>query len=98
MNAVTHLAPGVFAVTVPPQLTLLQRTTLYVTNKAGLAHPEKLVPFDAIYHSGIFDSRRQAENIVLGLRDQGWLICHNYGFKPSTKALNWLKAEGASHE
>ena len=98
MNAVTQLPPGVFAVTVPAQLNLLQRTALYLIDQACQAHPEGLVCVETIYRSGIFSCRRETTNMVTGLAELGWLQTHDYCFKPSPKASKWLQAEGAHHK
>lgn len=97
MSAVqtSQLCPtSVFAVSTDPELTLQQRTVIYLIDQ-NCFHPESVMGIGAIKRLGVFHSHAQAVYQINELADMGWLLSHEGAYRPSPKAINWLIAQGA---
>jgi hypothetical protein len=98
MSAVqtAQLCPtSVFTVQTDSELTLQQRTALYLIDQ-NCFHPESVIGIGAIKRLGIFHSHAQAVYQTNLLADSGWLLVHEGCFKPSPKAINWLVTNGVN--
>ena len=96
MSAVqtSQLCPtSVFAVSTGSELTLQQRTALYLIDQ-NCINAETVMGIGAIKRLGIFHSHVQAVYQINELANGGWLLVHEGCFKPSLKAINWLVANG----
>jgi hypothetical protein len=97
MSAVqtAQLCPtSVFTVQTASELTLQQRTALYLIDQSCF-HPESVIGIGAIKRLGVFHSHAQAVYQTSQLADMGWLLSHEGAYRPSPKAINWLIAQGA---
>ncbi|KKL00273.1 hypothetical protein EIK76_00270 [Rheinheimera mesophila] len=97
MSAVqtSQLCPtSVFAVQTHSELTLQQRTAIYLIDQ-NCINAETVIGIGAIKRLGIFHSHAQAVYQINELAENGWLLVHEGCFKPSPKAINWLIAQGA---
>lgn len=93
MSAVqtAQLCPtSVFAVSTDSELTLQQRTALYLIDQSCF-HPESVMGIGAIKRLGVFHSHAQTNKLA----EMGWLLSHEGAYRPSPKAINWLIAQGA---
>lgn len=94
MSAVQICPTSVFAVSTDPELTLQQRTIIYLIDQ-NCFHPESVMGIGAIKRLGVFHSHAQAVYQTNLLADMGWLLSHEGAYRPSPKAINWLIAQGA---
>jgi hypothetical protein len=97
MSAVqtAELCPtSVFAVQTDSELTLQQRTALYLIDQ-NCFHPESVMVIGAIKRLGVFHSHDQTVYQTNKLAEMGWLLSHEGAYRPSPKAINWLIAQGA---
>lgn len=97
MSAVqtSQLCPtSVFAVQTDSELTLQQRTAIYLIDQ-NCFHPESVMGIGAIKRLGIFHNHAQAVYQTKQLAEMGWLLSHEGAYRPSPKAINWLIAQGA---
>ncbi|MDF3127428.1 hypothetical protein [Rheinheimera sp. 1928-s] len=97
MSAVqtAQLCPtSVFTVQTDSELTLLQRTAIYLIDQ-NCFHPESVMGIGAIKRLGVFHSHAQAVYQTNLLAESGWLLSHEGAYRPSPKAINWLIAQGA---
>lgn len=85
---------SVFAVSTGSELTLQQRTALYLIDQ-NCFHPESVMGIGAIKRLGVFHSHAQAVYQINELADMGWLLSHEGAYRPSPKAINWQIAQGA---
>lgn len=94
MSAVQICPSSVFAVSTGSELTLQQRTALYLIDQ-NCINAETVMGIGAIKRLGIFHSHVQAVYQINELADMGWLLSHEGAYRPSPKAINWLIAQGA---
>lgn len=97
MSAVqtSQLCPtSVFAVQTDSELTLQQRTAIYLIDQSCF-HPESVMGIGAIKRLGVFHNHAQAVYQINELANGGWLLSHEGAYRPSPKAINWLIAQGA---
>lgn len=85
---------SVFTVQTASELTLQQRTALYLIDQ-NCINAETAIGIGAIKRLGIFHSHAQAVYQINELAENGWLLVHEGCFKPSPKTINWLRAQGA---
>lgn len=85
---------SVFAVSTDSELTLQQRTVIYLIDQ-NCFHPESVIGIGAIKRFGVFHSHAQAIYQTNQLADMGWLLSHEGAYRPSPKAINWLITQGA---
>lgn len=94
MSAVQICPTSVFAVSTDSELTLQQRTVIYLIDQ-NCFHPESVMGIGAIKRLGVFHSHAQAIYQTNQLADMGWLLSHEGAYRPSPKAINWLITQGA---
>ena len=95
MSAVQICPTSVFTLSTSSELTLQQRTALYLIEQHCF-ETQSVMGIGAIKRFGIFHSHAQAVYQINELITGGWLFVHEGCFKPSPKAINWLSANGVS--